>query len=176
MGFHPTHPFPHHHHGPCPGGRVKVTGKIELNVEYIDHHGHTRRFPLKQGEMYYIEALSQTKGVCTFIGKIVDFDTVKGIERILEPPHTVSVGALIVDYSTDYEAKIIRIGLDNIIKITPLETPDQVESTYKDHYIIDDPFSEKELEDSIEDMKDELNKEEEPIIPKPKEEIIDPFA
>lgn len=163
----PHHYSFHHHHHPCPGGRTEIVGRIELNVKYIDHHGHTRYFPLRQGEMYYIEALSQTKGICTFTGKIIDFDTVKGIEKILEPPHMVNVGAIIVDHSTDYDAKIIRIGVENIIKIAPLETPDNIDPVDKDNYYIENPF-----------MKDEINCEEETekdSVVDITEEINDPF-
>jgi hypothetical protein len=67
---HGQHP---HHHGPChpcPGGRVGIIGQIELTVRYVDHHGHVRYFPIKQGEMYCIEALSSTKGICTFMEKV----------------------------------------------------------------------------------------------------------
>lgn len=136
----------HHHHHHCPGGRVKIIGNIALNVKTVDHHGHTRYFPIVQGEMYYIEALSPTKGKCTFMGRIVDFDSVKGIENILQPPHVIDIGAIIVDYSTDYKADVIRIGVENIIQIKPMETIDKVDSHGKDEFFIHDPFSKHKLD------------------------------
>lgn len=156
-------PVPHgqhpHHYGPChpcPGGRVEIMGQIQLNVRYVDHHGHVKYFPIKQGEMYYIEALSSTKGLCTFMGKIVDFDSVKGVERILQPPHTVDVGALIVDYSTDYEAKIIRIGVENITKITPLESVNHIDPCGRDTFFIDDPFAHQKLDENTAEAEEEF--------------------
>lgn len=133
---------------PRPGGKVDITGQIKLNCRYIDHHGHTKTFELEQGKMYMIEAISSTKGLVTFAGKIVDFDSVKGIEKILTAPHIISVGAIIVDYSTDYEAKIIRIGVDNIVSIMPMENVDQVESTTPDTYFVSDPFAENQLDEN----------------------------
>lgn len=152
-GQHPHHYGPCH---PCPGGRVGIIGQIELTVRYVDHHGHVRYFPIKQGEMYCIEALSSTKGICTFMGKVVDFDSIKGIERILKPPHSVDVGAIIVDYSTDYEAKIIRIGVENITKITPLESIDHVTPCGKDTFFIDDPFAQHELDENTAEAESEI--------------------
>ena len=133
---------------PRPGGKVTINGQIKLSCQYVDHHGHTTSFDIIQGNMYMIEAISQTKGLCTFAGKIVDFDTVKGIEKILDAPHIVNVGAIIVDYSTDYDAKIIRIGVDNIISIKPMQSVDQVESTTPDTYFISDPFAENQLDEN----------------------------
>ena len=161
----PCHPHHHGLHHPVPGGRTEITGRIELNVRYIDHHGHTKYFTLKQGEMYYIKAISQTKGICTFTGKIIDFDTVKGIEKILEPPHMVKIGAIIVDHSTDYEAKRIRIGVENIIEILPIETPDTIDSCNKEDYFINNPFIENNTDS-------EIDSRENTIIT---EEINDPF-
>lgn len=136
---------------PRPGGRVKIEGQIKLTCNYVDHHGHTQTFELEQGKMYMIEAISSTKGLVTFSGKIVDFDSVKGIEKILQAPHTVSVGAIIVDYSTDYESKVIRIGIDNITSIVPMESVENVESTNPNTYFVNDPFAETQLEETIKD-------------------------
>lgn len=134
---------------PRPGGKVRINGQIKLTCTYVDHHGHTRNFDIETGKMYLIEAISSTKGLCTFSGKITDFDTVKGIENILTAPHTVSIGAIIVDYSTDYESKVIRIGVENITSIRPMESVEDVESTTPNTYFIDDPFAENQLSEAI---------------------------
>ena len=139
------------------GGRVSINGQIKLSCRYVDHHGHVSQFDLVQGEMYMIEAISQTKGKCTYACKLVDFDTVKGIEKILTAPHIVSVGALIVDYSTNYEAKLIRIGVENIISIRPMKSLDQVESDDAETYFISDPFAENKLNKSVSDMVSDPN-------------------
>ncbi len=135
--------------GPRTGGRVKLTGQIKLTCNYVDAHGHTRSFDIETGKYYVIEALSQTKGVCTITGKVVDFDSVKGIEKILTAPHIIEIGAIIVDYSTDYQANVVRIGVENILSITPMETVDDTTSTdTEETYIINDPFSENQLDEN----------------------------
>lgn len=137
--------FPHHchHHHHCPPrGRVKITGQIVLLVDMIDHHGHIRKVAIEENKKYYIEAVSQTKGRCTFVGKVIDFDAVTGVENILQKPHNVKVGALIVDYSTEYESKVIRINVGNIIAIRPVEPVyDEDEAYDPEDFIIDDPFA-----------------------------------
>ena len=156
---------PHHHHEAppcghhCHGGRVELIGRLCLTCRVTDHHGHVSYYDIEQGKTYVIEAVSATKGRCQFTGKIVDFDTVKGVEKILTPPHVVNIGAIIVDYSTDYEAKLIRIGVENIVKIMPIETIDCIDKDdqccCKEEYCIDDPFADQYLEKSVQAAEDD---------------------
>lgn len=145
---HPCHPHDTHYH--C--GKVGIIGKLVLKVKYIDHHGHTQYFDIVEGETYIIEAISQTKGRCKFAGRIVDFDSSKGVEKILSAPHVIDIGSIIVDYSNDYESKLIRIRVDNLISIKPIENCDYTcPNDYRpdDHYI-KDPFADQILNCSIE--------------------------
>lgn len=137
-----------YHCPPHPHGRVKIDGVIQLKCRFVDHHGHTRFFDIVPGQMYEIDAFSASKGMCHFIGKVVDFDSVKGIEKILEAPHAVEVGAIIVDCSDDYEAKLIKIRIENIEKIIPVETIDNINPMCRNNYIINDPFAQLNQEDS----------------------------
>ena len=152
-GPHPCPPPPCPH--PCPPppyfGKVGIIGKLVLSVKYIDAHGHTQYFDIVPGETYIIEAVSQVKGRCKFTGRIVDFDTKRGTEQVLTAPHIVDISAIIVDYSDDYEAKVIKVGVDNIISIKPIE---KIESACPnefcpEEYYIDDPFANQSLEYSI---------------------------
>ena len=78
------------------------------------------------------------------------------LKEFLNLPHSVDVGAIIVDYSTDYEAKIIRIGVENITKITPLESIDHVTPYGKDTFFIDDPFAQHELDENTAEAESEI--------------------
>lgn len=158
---HPPHSHPHHpdhrphcHNcGSCPGGRIEIVGRLVLTVKYIDHYGHTQYFDIEKGKTYIIEAISQSKGRCTFTGRIIDFDSVKGIEKILTPPNVVDIGAIIVDYSTDYESKQVKIGIDNIVKISPIDDMDCISiPDSREDFIINDPFADKNLEDATTEL------------------------
>lgn len=157
-GHPPPYPPPHIHHHchpcePCPGGRVEIIGRLVLTVKFIDHHGHIEYFDIIPGKTYMIKARSATKGDCDFIGKIVDFDCIKGVESVLEAPHTVDVGAIIVDTSDDYHSKIVRINMKNIIKILPIDNMNcPMKPPDYDDYFIEDPFSEKKLDDNVKDL------------------------
>lgn len=120
----PPHPHPH----PCPPppkphyhGRVSVIGRTVLTVKYVDRHGHYQTFDIRDGETYEITAVSSTRGVCTFAGRIVDFECNKGIEKLLDKPHEITISALIVDYSDAYESKLMRIYVNNIVAIKPIK-------------------------------------------------------
>ena len=110
----PPPPHPHYH------GKVSVIGRTVLTVKYVDHHGHYQTFDIRDGETYEITAVSSTRGICTFAGRIVDFECNKGIEKLLDKPHEISISALIVDYSDAYESKLLRIYINNIISIKPI--------------------------------------------------------
>lgn len=118
----PPHPCP----PPCPPpkpyyhGKVSVVGRTVLTVKYVDRHGHYQTFDIKDGETYEITAVSSTRGICTFAGRIVDFECNKGIEKLLDKPHEITISALIVDYSDAYESKLLRIYINNIIGIKPI--------------------------------------------------------
>lgn len=107
-------PKPHYH------GKVSVVGRTVLTVKYVDRHGHYQTFDIKDGETYEITAVSSTRGICTFAGRIVDFECNKGIEKLLDKPHEITISALIVDYSDAYESKLLRIYINNIIGIKPI--------------------------------------------------------
>lgn len=110
----PPKPKPHYH------GRVSVVGHTVLTVKYVDNHGHYQTFDIRDGETYEITAISSTRGVCTFAGRIVDFECNKGIEKLLDKPHEIAISALIVDYSDAYESKLLRIYINNIVGINPI--------------------------------------------------------
>lgn len=146
---------------PCYHGKVGIVGRTVLTVRYVDHHGHVQQFDIHEGETYEIKAISQTKGVCTFAGRIIDFECNKGIEKLINKPHMINVSAIIVDYSDAYESKLLRIGIENIISIKPIrcfdgvpgfvpETPepispppcpDHCRPTGYEEYVINDPFA-----------------------------------
>lgn len=124
----PSHcPCPPPHPHPCPPphphyhGKVSVVGRTVLTVKYVDRHGHYQTFDIKDGETYEITAVSETRGICTFAGRIVDFECNKGIEKLLDKPHEITISALIVDYSDAYESKLLRIYVNNIIGIKPIK-------------------------------------------------------
>ena len=122
----PPPPHPHPCPPPCPPpkphyhGKVSVIGRTVLTVKYVDHHGHYQTFDIRDGETYEITAVSSTRGICTFAGRIVDFECKKGIEKLLDKPHEITISALIVDYSDAYESKLLRIYINNIISIKPI--------------------------------------------------------
>lgn len=149
----PHHPRPHCH------GKVGIIGRTVLSVRYVDCHGHVQMFDLHENETYEIKAVSQTRGVCTFAARIIDFECSKGIEKLIDKPHVIEVTAIIVDYSDAYESKLLRIGIENIISIKPIrvfdgavpdfvpESPEPVSPPHCechpsfDEYVINDPFS-----------------------------------
>lgn len=110
----PKPPVPHYH------GKVSVVGRTVLTVKYVDHHGHYQTFDIRDGETYEIKAVSSTRGICTFAGRIVDFECNKGIEKLIDKPHEITISALIVDYSDAYESKLLRLFVNNIISIKPI--------------------------------------------------------
>ena len=144
----PHHPHPHYH------GKVGIIGRTVLTVRYIDCHGHVQTFDIHDNETYEIKAVSQTRGVCTFAGRIIDFECSKGIEKLIDKPHMINVTAIIVDYSDAYESKLLRIGIENIVSIKPIKCFDGMmnkEFDYlpssechhhkcHDEYHIEDPF------------------------------------
>ena len=156
---HHDHFHKHHHaYGPCPSGRIDIIGKLVLQIKYVNIHGHVQYFDIEPGRSYLIEARSAKKGKCSFIGKIIDFDSVKGVEDILEAPHQVDVGALIVDTSSDYESAVYRINVKNIIKIVPVDSINHCHNHLDySNYFIQDPFAEKKLEDQIKADEEENN-------------------
>jgi len=110
----PPRPYPHYH------GKVSIVGRTVLTVRHTDCHGHVEEFDIKENATYEIKAASQTRGVVTFSGRVVDFECAAGIEKLVDKPHIVNVTAIIVDYSDNYESKLIRIGIDNIISMRPI--------------------------------------------------------
>lgn len=110
----PCSPKPHYH------GKVSVVGRTVLTVKYVDRHGHYQTFDIRDGETYEITAVSSTRGICTFAGRVIDFECNKGIEKLLDKPHEIQISALIVDYSDAYESKLLRIYVNNIIGIKPI--------------------------------------------------------
>ena len=148
-GPHPRYPGPGpcHPHHPHHYGKVGIIGRLVLSVKFIDHHGHVQYFDIDPTKTYAIEAISQTKGKCVFAGRIVDFDSAKGIEKIMTPPHIIDIASIVVDYSDDYQAKLIRIGVDNIISIKPIEKIEDVNPRMfcPDECYIDDPFAQQQV-------------------------------
>lgn len=156
------YPCPPRKPEPCYHGKVGIIGKTVLTVRYVDHHGHVQEFDVHDGETYEIKAISQTKGVCTFAGRIIDFESAKGIEKLINKPHIINVTAIIVDYSDAYESKLLRIGIENIISLKPIRcfdgvptfvpptpepiSPPQPDCSYSckpsgfEEYVINDPF------------------------------------
>lgn len=155
----PCPPLPHHPPHPHYHGKVGIVGRTVLSVKYIDCHGHVQIFDIHDGETYEIKAVSQTKGICTFAGRIIDFECSKGIEKLIDKPHMINVTAIIVDYSDAYESKVLRIGIDNIISIKPVHCFDDMRDiippqciepispppchhhTGYEEYVINDPFT-----------------------------------
>lgn len=116
---------PHHPQPPCQPqpsyhGKVSIVGKTVLTVQYTNCHGHVQNFDIIDGETYEIKAISQSRGVCTFAARIVDFECSKGIDKLINKPHIINVTAIIVDYSDAYESKLMRIGINNIISLKPV--------------------------------------------------------
>jgi hypothetical protein len=160
----PPCPCPPHH--PPYRGKVGVVGRTVLTVRYIDCHGHVQVFDIHENQTYEIKAVSQTKGICTFAARIIDFESANGIEKLLNKPHEINITALIIDYSDAYESKLLRIGIENIISIKPIkcfendpyfipETPQPIappppvnqyrcEQEKRDEYVINDPFANNE--------------------------------
>lgn len=110
----PHRPYPHYH------GKVSIVGRTVLTVRYVDCHGHVESFDIEQNKTYDIKAASQTRGVVTFAGRVIDFECAAGIEKLVNAPHEINVTAIIVDYSDNYQSKLIRIGIDNIISMKPI--------------------------------------------------------
>lgn len=142
-GHSPYRPRPHHL------GRVTIQGAIVLNVRYVDHHGHVRTFPVKPGQTYEIDAFSETKGICHFVGKIVDFECAEGIQEVLKVPHLVSISALIVDASNSYESRLLRIRVENIERMIPIlsATDPCVSVPDAESFMIMDPFMQHKVEE-----------------------------
>lgn len=154
-------PPPHHHCHPHYHGKVGIIGRTVLTVRYVDCHGHVQTFDIHENETYEIKAVSQTRGVCTFAARIIDFECSKGIEKLIDKPHMIDVTAIIVDYSDAYESKLLRIGIENIISIKPVkcfdgmipdfvpQCPEPVSPPHHceynpsgyEEYVINDPFS-----------------------------------
>lgn len=111
----PPPPKPHYH------GKVSIVGRTVLTVKYVDRHGHYQTFDIRDGETYEITAVSSTRGICTFAGRVVDFECNKGIEKLLDKPHEITISAIIVDYSDAYESKLLRLYVNNIISIKPIK-------------------------------------------------------
>lgn len=109
-----------------PRGKVSIIGRTVLSVRYVDCHGHVQTFDIRENETYEIKAVSQTKGICTFAARVIDFECSKGIEKLIDKPHIINVTAIIVDYSDAYESKLMRIGIDNIISIKPVNCFDGI--------------------------------------------------
>lgn len=158
---HPGHmlPPPPHHPGCCHhGGKVKLLGRLVVTVKFIDSFGHTSLFDIEEGKVYIIKAISSTKGLCKFTGRIVDFDSVKGVEKILDPPHIVSIGSIIVDYSSDYGSNIIKINTENIVEIRPVTSVECCDDIRPgnccDEYHVDDPFADKKFDEGIKELQD----------------------
>lgn len=148
-GAMPPHP-PHHCHDfkPCFDDRVDIVGKLTLSIKCTNHCGHVSYLNIIPGKTYLIEARSKIKGKCTFIGKIIDFDSYNGTESILEPPHEIDINSIVVDCSDDYDAKIIRINVKNLINIVPVDSIDNQTCMDFENYFIEDPFSQKKLDDN----------------------------
>lgn len=153
----PQHcPPPPHKPVPAYRGKVNIIGRTVLTVRFVDCHGHVQSFDIHEGETYEIKAVSQSRGVCTFSGRIIDFECTKGIEKLIDKPHVIDVSAIIVDYSDAYESKLLRIGIDNIISLRPITCFDGLEHCdfdylppsppppkpphCRDEYNIHDPF------------------------------------
>lgn len=142
-GHHPYLPPPHK------VGRVKIDGTIRLGVTYTDHHGHVQRFDIIPGVTYEIDAFSNTRGLCHFVGKVVDFESVEGVHDILKAPHAISISALIVDVSDIYESKLLRIRVENIERMLPILGPDQMNPVQQSNVCIEDPFVLREVDEFV---------------------------
>ena len=130
-------------------GRVKIDGTIKLGVKYTDHHGHVRYFDIIPGVTYEIDAFSNTRGLCHFVGKVVDFETLQGVADILKAPHAVSISALIVDTSDMYESQLLRIRVENIERMLPILGPDQMNPVQQSNVCIEDPFVQREVDEFV---------------------------
>lgn len=149
----PYHHYPGHHpHCPRPHhlGRVTIQGSITLNVRYVDHHGHVRVFRVVPGQTYEIDAFSETRGICHFVGKVVDYECVDGLQEILRAPnHSISISSLIIDASNSYESKQLRIRVENIERMIPILSPNDpaVPTPNAENFMIFDPFMEHKIEE-----------------------------
>jgi hypothetical protein len=141
------------HHPYCPPphkvGRVKIDGSIRLSTTYTDHHGHVQRFDIVPGVSYEIDAFSNTRGICHFVGKIVDFETVEGVQEILKAPHCISISAIIIDASDMYESKLLRIRVENIERMLPILGPEHMTPTQQGNVCIEDPFILREIDEFV---------------------------
>ena len=141
------------HHPYCPPphkvGRVKIDGSIRLSTTYTDHHGHVQRFDIIPGVSYEVDAFSNTRGICHFVGKIVDFETVEGVQEILKAPHCISISAIILDASDMYESKILRIRVENIERMLPILGPEHMTPTQQSNVCIEDPFILREIDEFV---------------------------
>lgn len=142
-GHHPYLPPPHK------VGRVKIDGTIRLGVTYTDHHGHVQRFDIIPGVTYEIDAFSNTRGICHFVGKVVDFETVEGVQDILKAPHCISISSIIVDASDMYDSKLLRIRIENIERMLPILGPDQMSPVQQSNVCIEDPFVLREVDEFV---------------------------
>ncbi len=141
------------HHPYCPPphkvGRVKIDGSIRLSTTYTDHHGHVQKFDIVPGVSYEIDAFSNTRGICHFVGKIVDFETVEGVQEILKAPHCISISAIIIDASDMYESKLLRIRVENIERMLPILGPEHMTPTQQSNVCIEDPFILREIDEFV---------------------------
>ena len=130
-------------------GRVKIDGSITLRTTYTDHYGHVRSFHIIPGVTYEIDAFSSTRGLCHFVGKVVDFECKEGVYEILKPPHSISISALIVDTSDMYESNLLRIRIENIERMLPILGTDGLNPTAASNVVIRDPFAEMEVDEFV---------------------------
>ena len=114
----PTQPTTNYH------GKVSVVGRTVLTVKYLDVHGHYQTFDIADGETYEFTAISATKGICKFAAKVKDFESNKGLDKLLNAPHEITVDALILDASDAYESKLLRVYIANIVGIKPIRVFD----------------------------------------------------
>lgn len=142
-GHHPYLPPPHKM------GRVRINGSIKLRVDYTDHYGHVRTFDIIPGVTYEIDAFSNTRGLCHFVGKVVDFECKEGVYEVLKPPHSISISALIVDTSDMYESNLLRIRVENIERMLPILGTDQLNPDMASNVAIKDPFVRKEIDEFV---------------------------
>lgn len=108
-------------------GSVVMKGVVILFVTYTDAAGTKKEFNIIPGQTYVVKALSATKGVCTFTGKIVDYNFSTGIDKLINSPHeAVSIDSIIMDCSGCYDSNLIQIPLNKMISImTPEEAEQQ---------------------------------------------------
>lgn len=130
-------------------GRVKIDGTIRLSTTYTDHHGHVQKFDIIPGVSYEIDAFSNTRGICHFVGKIVDFETVEGVQEILKAPHRITISSIIVDTSDIYESRLLRIRIENIERMLPILGPEQLTPVQQSNVCIEDPFVQREVDEFV---------------------------